>query len=117
MKPPAFAFPFLLRRFCGLCCTMVGMSLLAGCHTSMTTVKITPTPTTLLYSYIIAHGMARGRIMSGDLAPQDVIRLAQADQMALLSVLRVEKEPSYKNIKYAKRISENFIGLIQRGGF
>ncbi|GAN61977.1 hypothetical protein AA0313_1387 [Acetobacter indonesiensis NRIC 0313] len=55
--------------------------------------------------------------MSGDLAPQDVIRLAQADQMALLSVLRVEQDPSYENIKYAKRISENFIGLIQRGGF
>ncbi|WP_156480450.1 hypothetical protein [Acetobacter tropicalis] len=67
----------------------------------MATVKITPTPTTLIYSYIIAHGMARGRVMSGDLAPQDVIRLAQADQMALLSVLMAEKEPSRESEKNA----------------
>ncbi|KAA8389440.1 hypothetical protein FOH24_08655 [Acetobacter tropicalis] len=115
MKHPVSAFPFFLRRFRGLCCTMVGVSLLAGCQAPMATVKITPTPTTLIYSYIIAHGMARGRVMSGDLAPQDVIRLAQADQMALLSVLMAEKEPSYKNIRFAKINGEHFLRSIESG--
>lgn len=90
MKRPMSAFPFFLRRFRGLCCTMVAVSLLAGCQAPMATVKITPTPTTLIYSYIIAHGMARGRVMSGDLAPQDVIRLAQADQAARGSIVDFE---------------------------
>lgn len=112
MKRPVSAFPFFLRRFRGLCCTMAGVSLLAGCQAPMATVKITPTPTTLIYSYIIAHGMARGRVMSGDLAPQDVIRLAQADQMALLSVLIAEKEPSRKNFNYNRSAIIDFLDAI-----
>ncbi|WP_050942236.1 hypothetical protein [Acetobacter tropicalis] len=115
MKRPMSAFPFFLRRFRGLCCTMVAVSLLAGCQAPMATVKITPTPTTLIYSYIIAHGMARGRVMSGDLAPQDVIRLAQADQMALLSVLMAEKEPSRKNFLQMKKSMLVFLSQIRQG--
>lgn len=115
MKRPVSAFPFFLRRFRGLCCTMVGVSLLAGCQAPMATVKITPTPTTLIYSYIIAHGMARGRVMSGDLAPQDVIRLAQADQMALLSVLMAEKEPSRENFLQMKKSMLVFLSQIRQG--
>lgn len=115
MKRPVSAFPFFLRRFRGLCSTMVGVSLLAGCQAPMATVKITPTPTTLIYSYIIAHGMARGRVMSGDLAPQDVIRLAQADQMALLSVLMAEKEPSRKNFLQMKKSMLVFLSQIRQG--
>lgn len=115
MKRPVSAFPFFLRRVRGLCCTMVGVSLLAGCQAPMATVKITPTPTTLIYSYIIAHGMARGRVMSGDLAPQDVIRLAQADQMALLSVLMAEKEPSRKNFLQMKKSMLVFLSQIRQG--
>lgn len=112
MKRPMSAFPFFLRRFRGLCCTMVAVSLLAGCQAPMATVKITPTPTTLIYSYIIAHGMARGRVMSGDLAPQDVIRLAQADQMALLSVLMAEKEPSRRSFKGAANAVVSFLSAL-----
>lgn len=113
MKRPVSAFPFFLRRVRGLCCTMVGVSLLAGCQAPMATVKITPTPTTLIYSYIIAHGMARGRVMSGDLAPQDVIRLAQADQMALLSVLMAEKEPSRKAMERARSAVGVYLDRIE----
>ncbi|ATJ91314.1 MULTISPECIES: hypothetical protein [Acetobacter] len=116
MKRPVSAFPFFLRRVVrGLCCTMAGVSLLAGCQAPMATVKITPTPTTLIYSYIIAHGMARGRVMSGDLAPQDVIRLAQADQTALLSVLMAEKEPSRKNFLQMKKSMLVFLSQIRQG--
>ncbi|MDN7354073.1 hypothetical protein [Acetobacter senegalensis] len=75
----------------------------------MATVKITPTPTTLIYSYLIAHGMARGRVMSGDLTPQDVIQLARADQMALLSVLMAEKEHSARNFKDAGEAMVSFL--------
>lgn len=51
--------------------------------------------------------------MSGDLAPQDVIRLARADQMALLSVLMAEKELSYKNIRFARINGEYFLCMIE----
>lgn len=47
--------------------------------------------------------------MSGDLTPQDVIQLARADQMALLSVLMAEKEHSARNFKDAGEAMVSFL--------
>ncbi|MCG4252940.1 hypothetical protein K6W37_03350 [Acetobacter senegalensis] len=79
----------------------------------MATVKITPTPTTLIYSYIIAHGMARGRVMSGDLAPQDVIRLEEIDHKMLLTVIYANKNFSEENFRKAASMMVAFLSAIE----
>ncbi|MCP1230430.1 hypothetical protein [Acetobacter indonesiensis] len=97
MKPPASAFPFFLRRarhvyvLCGVLTT------LTACHASMNTVTVAPTQSTLFYTYLIAHGMARGSVMSGEQNVAGVLRLANADKNAFLSVLTAERFPKKQN--------------------
>lgn len=66
-------------------------------------VDVRPTPHTLIYTYLMAHGMARGTVMSGEMTPQKLTGLLVADRAALLAVLKETAYPSGTNLAAASK--------------
>ncbi len=102
-------FPVFFRLMAGL----TGLAVLAGCQSSAGMVKINPTPRTLIYSYVIASGMARGQVMSGLVPPERLIRIVDADRTALAAILVAEHSPTGADIKTASQAVENFLAVIE----
>lgn len=81
---------------------------LAACQASPV-VSTRPTPHTLIYSYMIAHGMARGAVMSGGITAHRLTEIIVLDHEALLAVAREESLPSDSNMRAANRAIEQLI--------
>ena len=72
---------------------LVAGGFLAGCvaHPAMT--GLPPSPNSRLYAYLIAHGMARGAVMTGQIGPEGLshlVALDRAAQQATVSALRLQ---------------------------
>mgnify|MGYP003364949245 FL=1 len=102
-------FPVFFRLMAGF----AGLTVLAGCQSSAGRVAINPTPRTLIYSYVIASGMARGQVMSGLVSPERLVQIVNADRTALAAILNAEYSPSGAGIKNAGQAMENFLAVIE----
>ncbi|KXV62248.1 hypothetical protein AD949_12520 [Acetobacter orleanensis] len=89
------------------------LAALAGCQSAPGAVQINPTPHTLIYSYVIASGMARGQVMSGRVPPARLVQIVNADRAALAAIVYAEYNPSSAGIKNAGQAMENFLAVIE----
>lgn len=102
-------FPVFFRLMAGF----AGLTLMAGCQSAPGTVQISPTPHTLIYSYVIASGMARGQVMSGRVSPERLVQIVNADRAALAAIAYAEYNPSSAGIENAGVAMENFLAVIE----
>lgn len=72
---------------------------------------MTPTPETVVTSYMIAHGMARGAVMSGGMSLQTLAQLVMTDHRTLLAVARAASSPDSRNLQQANEAIERLIAL------
>lgn len=86
--------------------------LLAGCQTAPA-VSVRPTPHTLVYAYLMAHGMARGCVMSGGLDMAGLKEVMVADRFALLAVMLETAHPSDTNMKQASQAVQRLLAAVQ----
>ncbi|MFT8719316.1 hypothetical protein [Acetobacter sp.] len=86
--------------------------ILAACQAAPV-VKVEPTPHTLVYSYLMAHGMARGAVMSGGMNARQLLDLIRADHEALLAVAHESSAPGSTNLKAANEAVERLIAATQ----
>ncbi|MBS1002631.1 hypothetical protein [Acetobacter thailandicus] len=92
---------------------LLSVTLLGGCQTHPRGLDLTPTPRTLVYSYIIANGMARGRIMRGAVSHEQLIALAKIDRQVLLSILIAQRYPSHRNFHLAEDAVIAYLAAIE----
>lgn len=102
-------FPVFFRLLAGF----AGLAALAGCQSVPGMVAVKPTPHTLIASYMIASGMARGEVMSGRVSPTRLVQIVQADRTALMAILTVQYHPSGAGIENAGQALENFLAVIE----
>lgn len=122
MSRPAFLFSSALRtksqdrrsvRLAGMGVRAVALlGLLAGCQSHSGGLVVRPTPKTVLYSYVIANGMARGRLMSDRVTVGEYMRILQSDREALTAIMQLRDRPSNENLNKAGQRVEDFISLI-----
>lgn len=58
---------------------------------------------------MMAHGMARGAVMSGGITPRRLTEIIVLDHEALLAVAREESLPSDSNMRAANKAIEQLI--------
>lgn len=85
---------------------------LSACQTSPV-VDTRPTPHTLIYSYLIAHGMARGYVMSGNLDMKQLATVLMADRAALLAVMAETANPSSPHLHAAGNAIEQLLATVE----
>ena len=112
MKHRGFSFPFFLRRARWACSGFVGLFVLAGCQVAPQSLTLHPTPNTLVYSYIITNGMARGHIMADRLSDAQLMTLASADHTALMAVILAAHQPTRRNFDLANQAMELYLSTI-----
>lgn len=106
------SFPFFMRRIRRVAGGLAGLLLLAGCQMAPQGVSVAPTPSTLIYSYIIANGMARGHIMVDRLTTEQIVSLAATDHMTLLAILLAAREPTPRNFERANNAMVLYLQAI-----
>ncbi|KDE21023.1 hypothetical protein AZ09_02650 [Acetobacter aceti 1023] len=109
MKRSRSGFPVFFRSALGV----LAIFGLAGCQSSHG-LKVQETPRTLLYSYVIANGMARGRMMTEDLPPAQVFNIVTTDKNALVAILAFRDKPTRSTLRQAGQKVEDFIGAIEQ---
>ena len=122
MRCPAFLFSSALRTMstAGRSARLVGrgvravvlLGLLAGCQSHGGGLVVRQTPRTILYSYVIANGMARGRLMSDRVTVGEYMRILQSDRDALTAIMQFRDSPTNENLHNAGQRVEDFITLI-----
>lgn len=122
MRCPAFLFSFALRTMptAGRSVRLAGrgvravvlLGLLAGCQSHNGALVVRQTPRTILYSYVIANGMARGRLMSDRVTVGEYMRILQSDRNALTAIMQFRDSPTNENLHNAGQRVEDFIALI-----
>ena len=111
MKAPGFRRP---ERLIPLLARMAACGLVAGCQSGPPgQLVLRQTPRTVLYSYLMANGMARGRLMSETVTPAQYLRIVQADRSALIAILLFRDKPSQRNLGNAGQRVEDFLGVIE----
>ncbi|MBN3866498.1 hypothetical protein [Gluconobacter kondonii] len=82
---------------------------LAGCaaHPEMT--GLPPSPNSRLYAYLIAHGMARGAVMTGQISPDGLTRLVTLDKAAQQATLNALKLQSSSANRQADQALSNLL--------
>ena len=93
-------------------CGAALLGLLAGCQSHSVGLVVRPTPRTVLYSYVIANGMARGRLMSDRVTVAEYMRILQSDRAALSAIMQLRDRPTNENLHNAGEKVEDFIALI-----
>ncbi len=70
---------------------------------------------TLIYTYLMVHGMARGYVMSGGLDRDQLGRLILADRTALLAVATETAQPSRHNLLLAGEAVQALLAEVTPG--
>ncbi|WP_338331507.1 hypothetical protein [Acetobacter sp. LMG 32666] len=108
MKRPVFRFFCKAPPFAAML-ALVGV---AGCQSVPYELRVEQTPSTLLYSYAIANGMARGQLMSGGLTLPQIVHIVTADRAALAAILAFRDHPDGNTLKVAGLKVESFLATI-----
>lgn len=85
----------------------------AACQAVPQGLPLYQTPHTVLYSYVITNGMARGRLMAGPLPNAQVQAILKADRETLGALLLFQDHPSQFTLLQAGQKVEDFIGVIE----
>ena len=110
MTRPVFRFVRKAPFFAAL----AGCVALAGCQSAPYQLKVEQTPSTLLYSYAIANGMARGQLMSGTMTLPQIVTLVAADRAALGAILVFRDHPSNGTLNMAGHKVEDFLAALEQ---
>ncbi|MBO1324046.1 hypothetical protein K2X14_02605 [Acetobacter sp. TBRC 12305] len=110
MKSPILRRPARLKSLLAL---MAACGLVAGCQSGPSGLVLRQTPRTVLYSYLVANGMARGRLMSETVTPAEYLHIVQADRSALIAILLFRDKPNPQNLGKAGQRVEDFLGVIE----
>ncbi|GBR35659.1 hypothetical protein AA3266_2203 [Gluconobacter kondonii NBRC 3266] len=68
-----------------------------------------PSPNSRLYAYLIAHGMARGAVMTGQISPDGLTRLVTLDKAAQQATLNALKLQSSSANRQADQALSNLL--------
>lgn len=85
---------------------------MAGCQSVPYQLKVEQTPSTLLYSYAIANGMARGQLMNGGMTLPQIVQILTADRSALSAILVFRDHPGAETFRLAGQKVEDFLFVI-----
>ena len=110
MTRPVFHFARKAPLFAGV----AGVVALAGCQSAPYQLRVEQTPSTLLYSYAIANGMARGQLMSGTMTLPQIVNIVAADRAALGAILVFRDHPSNGTLNVAGHKVEDFLATIDQ---
>lgn len=93
---------------------MAALAVVAGCQSVPYQLKVEQTPSTLLYSYAIVNGMARGQLMSGTMTLPQIIHIVTADRAALAAILFFRDHPDNDTFMAAGRKVEDFLAVLDQ---
>ncbi|MFT8417430.1 MAG: hypothetical protein ABF636_01185 [Acetobacter sp.] len=110
MKRPVFRFFYKAPVFAAI----AALAAVAGCQSVPYQLKVEQTPSTLLYSYAIVNGMARGQLMSGGMTLPQIIHIVTADRAALAAILFFRDHPSNGAFMAAGQKVEDFLAVIDQ---
>lgn len=110
MKRPVFRFFYKAPALA----VTVAIAAVAGCQAVPYELKVEQTPSTLLYSYAIANGMARGQLMSGSMTLPQIVRIITADRAALNAILVFRDHPGHDTLQLAGQKVEDFLAVIDQ---
>lgn len=116
MKYAGSSSPFFVRCLRRSSIGLAVVALLVGCQSVPQTLKVTPTPQTLLYSYIITNGMARGRMMADRPDMVHLLSLISADHVALKAVITAVRLPSRSSFEQANEAMVRYLAEIENNG-
>ncbi|MFT8806958.1 hypothetical protein [Gluconobacter sp.] len=83
---------------------LVAGGFLAGCVARPAMTGLPPSPNSRLYAYLIAHGMARGALMTGQIGPEGLTRLVTLDraaQQATVNALKLQSSSANRQADQA----------------
>ncbi|OUI83590.1 hypothetical protein HK22_09135 [Gluconobacter sp. DsW_056] len=83
---------------------LVAGGFLVGCAARPEMTGVPPSPNSRLYAYLIAHGMARGAVMTGQIGPEGLTRLVTLDkaaQQATLNALKLQSSSANRQADQA----------------
>ena len=105
------SYYFLFLR---VCIVFMMVWAVSACHRyDFQGIIIRQTPHTVLYSYAIANGMARGRFMTKPLYLAQEQAILKADRDARAALRFFGKHPSRSTLQQAGQKVENLIGVIE----
>ncbi|WP_086638547.1 hypothetical protein [Acetobacter okinawensis] len=110
MMRPVFHF----ARKAPFFAAMAGLAALAGCQSAPYQLRVEQTPSTLLYSYAIANGMARGQLMSGTMTLPQIVNIVTADRAALGAILLFRDHPNNSTLIVAGQKVEDFLATLDQ---
>ncbi|GBQ68523.1 hypothetical protein AA103196_1966 [Ameyamaea chiangmaiensis NBRC 103196] len=85
---------------------------LSGCATAPGIRLGEPDQHTIIYTYLMVHGMARGYVMSEPLSRDELAHLVAVDRSALLAVATETGTPSSRNLKVASAAVVRLLDLV-----
>lgn len=110
MKRPVFRFfykaPVLVAT--------LAIATVAGCQSVPYQLKVEQTPATLLYSYTIVSGMARGQFMSGTMTLPQIIQIVTADRAAIAAIQFFRDHPGSDSFRVADQKVEDFLAVLDQ---
>lgn len=87
---------------------------LAGCAARPGITGLPPSPNSRLYAYLIAHGMARGAVMTRQIGPDGLFRLVTLDKAAQQATVNALKLQSSAANREADKALSNLIADLPR---
>jgi len=86
---------------------------LTSCATAPMEASAVPTsPHSLIYTYLMAHGMAFGYVMGGNVDQKGLELLVAIDHNAQLSVANELKQPSAEHLQQANQAVETLLAFV-----
>ncbi|WP_244289209.1 hypothetical protein [Gluconobacter kanchanaburiensis] len=104
-------FTAMLRSATAL---LVAGGFLAGCAARPGITGVPPSPNSRLYAYLIAHGMARGAVMTRQIGPDGLFQLVTLDKAAQRATVNALTLQSSAANRDADKALSNLIADLHR---
>ncbi|NLI28286.1 MAG: hypothetical protein GX413_13060 [Acetobacter sp.] len=92
---------------------VTGLFLLTACQSQQGSVsQLSDRHNTLIYNYLIVHGMSQGSVMAGNTPREQIPLLIQLDKTALLSVILATSQPTHAHRDLAVRSMQDLIAFL-----
>jgi len=105
------ALPLRTTARAGAICSLICIGL-SACATRPESVAEVPTQHSVVYTYLMAHGMARGYVMSEPLDRPSLDKLISIDHAALMAVATESALPSSVHLRDATHAVENLLAML-----
>ena len=93
---------------------VTGLFLLTACQSPQGSLsqQLSDRHNTLIYNYLIVHGMSQGSVMAGNTPREQIPLLIQLDKTALLSVILATSQPTHAHRDLAVRSMQDLIAFL-----